>query len=334
MSIIKRILCGALCLVTVASLWACSDVDLEGGESDTSDASEAISFIESTEEESSEAESSTETVSAPESSEEKELVYTPVYPEDYELRVNYYKNLEIGYDLEDSFFNNSVFVGNSIMYHFDKYVSAKRAADPSFLGKAYFFAGPSFSFYNNKHQTPDSPDCALPSFRGNPMTIIDAVEEMNVGTVYLSLMALNDIAIYRDSETGINETYNLVTALIEEIKGKGVKVVVLSNTYLHASSDRAGNKLNNGSISTLNIRVLDYCNLNGIDFIDIASVLLTDEGALGDVFCSDIGSASFACHLTEYSYNAWTEILRDYADKKQNGTWINPTSMKGLMPAA
>ena len=156
---------------------------------------------------------------------------------------------------------------------------------------------------------------------------------MNIGTAYLSLMALNDIALYRDGMTGILETYDLFTKLIDELKTEypALKIVVLSNTYLHSSSDNAAHKLNNGSISDLNIRVLDYCNQNGIDFVDIASVLLDDGDCLGNEFCSDVGSPTAACHLTDYAYNAWTFILRDYAKNKLEGTWENPKSMKGII---
>lgn len=266
----------------------------------------------------------------PESSEDEtsELpVYTPVYPESYQERVAYFSNLPINADVNDGFFNDSVFVGNSIMLHYKNYVLAKRAAVPDLLGNSSFFAAASFSYYNNKNQKPTDADCALPIYRGEKLDIGEAVDRMGVKTVYLSLMALNDIALYRDGETGVEETYKLFTQLIETLKNThpSMNIVVINNTYLHSSSSGM-KKLNNANIKKLNDKVLQYCNQSGYDYIDVNEVLLDDNNCLGTEFCSDVGSSA-ACHLTTAAYNAWTHILRDYAVKKTEGKWANPTEL-------
>ena len=249
-------------------------------------------------------------------------------PAAYAERVSYFTNLSIGADVHDVFFNNSVFVGNSIMLHFSGYASAKRTTVPGFFGDAYFFAAASFSMYNNKHQKPSSPDCALPSYKGERLNIGEAVEKMEVKTVYLSLMALNDIALYSDGATGVAETYKLTTQLIDELKGKNsdIIIVIISNTYLHSTGNSSAKKLNNGTIGELNGKMLDYCNANAIDFINVATVLNDDGGSLGTEFCNDLGSAA-PCHLNTYAYNAWTKILRDYAAQKTAGNYKNPEKM-------
>ena len=258
-------------------------------------------------------------------------VYAPIYPESYAERVAYYTNYELSADVNDAYFNDSVFVGNSIMLHYKNYVTAGRASNNSLLGNASFFAAASFSFYNNKNQKADQADCAWPSYQGEKLNITDAVRKMGVKTVYLSLMALNDIAIYKDGITGVNETYNLLVALIDELKtvNPDLNIVIIGNTYLHSSSNNMSHKLNNGSIHTFNTRVLDYCNQNGLDFVDVAYALIDDNGCLGTEFCSDVGS-SVACHLNSHAFNAWTEQLRDYAGKKQANRWANPTELKGF----
>lgn len=260
----------------------------------------------------------------------QEPVYTPIYPADYDERVAYYTNMTLQADVNDVYFNDSVFVGNSIMLHYKNYVTSNRAST-SLLGNASFFAAASFSLYNNKNQKPTDADCALPVYQGEKLNIKQAVEKMQVKTVYLSLMALNDIALYKDGITGVEETYKLFTELVEELHTEfpDIAVVVLSNTHLHSSSSGM-KKLNNGTIQTLNVKVLDFCNDNGLDYIDVSEVLLDGENCLGTEFCSDVGSATAACHLTSAAYNAWTEILRDYAAKKTAGTWVNPTELKPI----
>lgn len=314
-------------ILCIGALASCVDVNLENGSSEApAEQSRAESKAEASEE-SLEASNSTESY--------EELlpppVYTPIYPESYEERVAYYTNYQLEADVNDSYFNDSVFVGNSIMLHFKNYVSSNRATNGGLLGDASFFAAASFSFYNNKNQNAQQSDCAWPSFRGEKMNITDAVGQMGVKTVYLSLMALNDIAMYKDGITGVNETFNLFTALVNELKTTypNVNIAIMGNTYLHSSSNNMSHKLNNGSIHTFNTRVLDYCNQNGLDFIDVAYALIDDSGCLGTEFCSDVGAA-VACHLNKYAFNAWTEQLRDYADKKQSGRWANPTELKGF----
>ena len=71
----------------------------------------------------------------------------------------------------------------------------------------------------------------------------------------------------------------------------------------------------------MNNYLLEYCNENGLDFIDIASQL-TEKGCLADKYASD-----GYCHIGQSGYKIWTAILRDYAVSKQNGTYTNPEKM-------
>ena len=75
---------------------------------------------------------------------------------------------DIGPDEIDSFFDDSVFVGHSVMMHFkDKYVAYKRGGDSGFLGGAKFHASGSFSYHNNL--APVSADSVHPLYQGEKM---------------------------------------------------------------------------------------------------------------------------------------------------------------------
>ncbi len=304
-------------ILIISALTACVSIDM----GDISDESSEQSKTPAASNDSSE-----ETTQQPSSEETSEvLAYAPIYPENYAERTAYYANLPIEADVNDGYFDDSVFVGNSIMLHYKNYVADKRVALPDLLGNAKFFAAASFSLYNNKHQKPTDKDCALPVYRGEKLNIMQAVEAMEAKTVYLSLMALNDIALYKDGETGVNETFELFKELVADLKESfpNINIVVMSNTYLHKSSSGM-KKLNNTTVNNLNNKVLEYCNANGYDYIDVTQVLVDTEGCLGTEFCSDVG-ASVSCHLNSTAYNAWTEILRDYAEKKAADRWVNPT---------
>ena len=227
---------------------------------------------------------------------------------------------DIGPDEIDSFFDDSVFVGHSVMMHFkDKYVAYKRGGDSGFLGGAKFHASGSFSYHNNL--APVSADSVHPLYQGEKMKIEDAVAAMGAKTVYLSGMALNELALF-----GAEASVSNLAAVADAVKAKSpdARIVVLANTYRTRDFNDSRNKLNNAGISEYNNLLLDYCNENGFDFVDVATPLM-ENGCLADNDKSN--SNCLGCHLTTDAYAIWTAVLRDYARAKQAGVYVNPDSM-------
>ena len=228
---------------------------------------------------------------------------------------------DIGPDEIDSFFDDSVFVGHSVMMHFkDKYVAYKRGSDSGFLGGAKFHASGSFSYHNNL--APVSADSVHPLYQGEKMKIEDAVAAMGAKTVYFSGMALNEIGIF-----GAEASAENLASVVDAIKAKSpdVKIVILANTYM-VKNFNTYQKLHNGSISEYNNLLLDYCNENGYDFVDISTPLV-GGGCLADKYCTDNAEGGSGCHLTADAYAIWTAVLRDYAKAERAGTYVNPDSM-------
>lgn len=223
----------------------------------------------------------------------------------------------------DSYFNNSLFVGHSVIVHFYNRVSNWRTnVSSDILGDALFCCTSSFSVYNNIYQTPESQNNVLPKYRGTPYNIEDLPAATGRDTIYLSLMGLNDLGMVGTADTCAEEVTKETAQCIEDIKAKNpdVKIVILASTYL--TRDQSYPKLNNRNLSLLNSKVLEYCNANGIDFIDVASPLRDGGGYLASCYSSDD-----YCHLTTDAYYIWMDALRDYASKKAAGTWKNPQSI-------
>ncbi len=283
--------------------------------SESISALESSVSIESTETvNSSEEESSEETPSVPDSS--YEVMDTPIIPVPETVESS----------SADVFFNDSVFVGNSIMLGFSKFTNSQRAGSVSdFLGTAKFFCAGDFGIYHNNRTPASSSKASNPTYAGKKYSVEDAVGVMGAKTVYLNLMGLNDLALYGDSKNCSRKCADDVIKLIKTINDRypHVNVVVLSATYLTASRNNYPS-LNNKNLSLMNNYLLDYCNENGLDFIDIASQL-TENGCLADKYASD-----GYCHLWTAGFKVWTAILRDYAVKKQNGTYTNPEKMPVL----
>ncbi len=230
----------------------------------------------------------------------------------------------------DSYFNDSIFVGHSVMVHFSNAVSSWEESldDKGVLGNATFCCASSFSCYNNLNKSPDDDYDSddpnpFPRYRGEYYHIEDLPEVTGRKRIFLGLMGLNDLGVVGKADTCSKLVTDEVIECIELIKEKcpDAEVVILSATYL--TRDRSYTNLNNRNMSLLNKYVLEYCNENGIDFIDVASILCDGDGYLASVYSRDA-----YCHLTKDAYIHWMTQLRDYAAKKNAGTWKNPTDMK------
>lgn len=272
-------------------------------------------------EESSEDEPSSEEPSEPVSS------GNPMYvvPEDYPYQnIADLDSYTIGKDDLDEYFKDSVFIGNSIMVHFNNYVTSKRASDASFLGKCKFLCRSAYSpklEFDQKLQT----DYML-RYQGEPMHVWEAVQKSEAKCAYISLMALNELGLHPTSTCAEN-AFESTVKIIDKIKeaSPDIKIVILSNTYMVSTFNYKN--LNNTNIYKLNSLVLDYCNENDIAFLDVTTPLTVD-GYLKLEYCSDPDPANGnGCHLQVKCYNSWIAVLRNYAYAMQNGGYKNPDEM-------
>ncbi len=277
----------------------------------------------SAEESSSPAESSTEEPSSEESSS------VDISGTEQNLPYKSFEGITVstlGASEYDEYFADSMFIGNSIMVHFYNFNDMMRSKQPGFLGKCKIFASSNFSALEDSKAVSGS--SWHPKYNGEKSNCADAVAASGVHTVYLSVMALNELAIY-NLETCVNDNFKTTVNLINSIKDKNpdVNIVILSNTYM-VKNFNSFKKLNNKNISDLNNKMLEYCNANGMDFIDISTFLM-EGNVLADKYCRDYAATSDnnGCHLTNDAYCLWTATLRNYVYLKQNGVWKNPEIM-------
>lgn len=230
----------------------------------------------------------------------------------------------------DAFYDGSIFVGNSIMLKYEKFVNKYRASSvKGFLGTAKFFCAGSFGVYHNNHTPASSSGAVNPTYQGEKYSVQDMIGVASPKRVLLNLAGLNDMGIYASADICASETANEMIKLLQDIRTTypNVEVVVLSTTYMIKSYNSMP-KLNNENLSIMNNLVLDYCNANGIDFVDISTLLTGDNGCLKDEYCSD--PTSGGCHLTDSGCLVWTGLLRHYAADKLQGKYKNPQSMPFL----
>lgn len=226
----------------------------------------------------------------------------------------------------DGYFENSVFIGNSLMMDFYNYCTARRREVPNFFGKAKFFCSYGYSAYIDLHDD----TTVWPRYQGEALHSWEAVSKMDVDTVYYCLMGLTEIWKY-SYNTSPEKTFESNRQVLEKIKEArpDCKIVLLSCSYMVDSFNRSDRALNNYLISRFNAIALEWADQNGCDFIDISTPFLVGD-AIAVEYCRDPDEKGQGCHIKNDYYSAWAAVLRNYAYQSVFGAWQNPDEMRIL----
>ncbi len=205
--------------------------------------------------------------------------------------------------LDDSFFDDAVFVGDSISLKLNLFVSAQRKQDSNFMGMAKFLTPGSYGTGNELKQL-GADDSVHPSYNGTEMYLADAIHTMRAKKVFI-MLGMNDIAIY-----GINGSVNNMQTVLAQIKEKNpaVNIYVQSATPLVNEAQKGA--LTNENLSAYNVALKAMCEQNGHTFLDVASVMKNSDGSLIRDYCSD--PDGMGVHFTNEGCIAWIEYLRTH----------------------
>ena len=202
---------------------------------------------------------------------------------------------------EDSFFENSVFVGDSVMMGFRNYILRQ---ENGFMGSPEFLVSGSYSL--RMALNPVSETTIHPVYQGKQQLIWDAMSMLGVKKAFIAL-GLNDIGMLSVEDT--YENYQKVIAAIYEAN-PDIAIYVISTTNIYNGSE-VGN-LNNENVRLLNQKMKNYCARSKEEFIDIADYLIDEDGYLKEEYCSDN-----YVHQTSAAYDIWVQVLRQFASEHQ-----------------
>lgn len=202
-----------------------------------------------------------------------------------------------------SFYQNAVFVGDSISLGWRNYVSKIRKSDSLFFGGSdgtQFLVSGSLGAGNALWGI--SNESVHPSYQGTQMQLWNSIPLTGAKKVFV-MFGLNDVALY-----GVDQTLANFATLFGKIKANvpDVQFYVLSATYVKAGGERG--KLTSSLLRELNLALINFCNQNGYAFINIADALADSDGNLKAEYCSD----GFV-HQTNAAYEVWTALLKGYA---------------------
>lgn len=151
------------CLLIVSSFFSGC------GTSDTQGTTEEVT--QATEEQTSEATSEEVTETQEETTEKaEEASVSEESPVTYEYT-----------QVDDGYFNDAVFIGDSISYGFELYVTEKRANGETVLGEAKFLTSGSLSYGNSLWDVSD--ESVHPTYNGVKMKLEDAIAQIKPGKI-------------------------------------------------------------------------------------------------------------------------------------------------------
>lgn len=186
----------------------------------------------------------------------------------------------------DAYFDDALFLGDSIMEGVRQYVAAQRKEQTT-LGGAKFLTsimGISLADLVGERQP-----CIYYSYGGKEAPLEELVSGMNVRRVFL-LLGLNDLA---GTDDPVEEIVDRYTRLLDSLRKTlpEAELIVITNPPKVASAwlpDYALNRsFNNARISEFVAALADMCQDGGIPLVDAYECLVNENGALPDDWCRD-----------------------------------------------
>ena len=198
-----------------------------------------------------------------------------------------------------SWFDDAVFIGDSVSVQMQNYVIARRRDDPGFLGGAQFLTSISLGSGNALWQVSDQ--SVHPAYQGEKMRLEQSVPLTGAKKVYI-MLGINDIAPY--GIDGAVQNYGRLMDLILE-NAPYVEFYVQSATPIYRSGE-AGS-LNNQNLVRYNTALEQMCQERGARFVNVARVLKDTDGYLPREYCSD--PDGMGIHMTGLACRVWLGYL-------------------------
>ncbi len=196
----------------------------------------------------------------------------------------------------NDFFVDSVFSGDSVMSHFYwmvPYYDEETFGGCYFLGKSGYSVREALKLNSEIH----------PMYQGEQRQIWESMKLIEPAPKRIFLFfGFNDIGI--DGMKGFMNNYDKLIGHIKEAV-PDIKVYIIGLTPMRA--DMEGRVLNNSIIREANGLLQEYCLENNFGYIDVASDLTDEGGALNTKY-----SDGTNVHLTKSAYLLWKDALVEY----------------------
>jgi len=280
-----------VCLFIVSSFFSgCGTFDTQGTTKEVTQATEEQTTEATSEEVTETQEETTEKAEEASASEESPVTYEYT-------------------QVDDSYFNDAVFIGDSISYGFELYVTEKRANGETVLGEAQFLTSGSLSYGNSLWDVSD--ESVHPTYNGEKMKLEDAIAQIKPGKIFI-LLGTNDVALYGVEQTIANADTE-ISRMLEVSPGAEIFIMSTTPKYSPAESNVDG-ALNNADIDALNVAMRQFAVEKGYNFMNIAPLFKDETGGLAADYCSD--KEGMGIHFTSAAYDIWLDFLYSYGKQQ------------------
>lgn len=216
------------------------------------------------------------------------------------LEINSDSSLEIPQAAGNAFFENAVFIGDSVSLRLKNYATELRSNGQACLANAEFLVSGSMS-YTNAIRELNEKDAVHPKYKGEYVMIEDGVAQIGATKAFI-MLGMNDFCL-DDFETGIRNAETLINNIIK--KNEGIEIYVQSVTPMLATKEHG--KFNNDNIDKFNICLEEMCHNNSWTFIDVNPLFKDDNNCLKPEYCSDPDSQGI--HFSSEACGIWVEYL-------------------------
>jgi hypothetical protein len=205
----------------------------------------------------------------------------------------------------DSYFDDAVFVGDSITKTFRNYVTAKRESDGGCLGDAKFLGVINMSALRAAKNRINDDGINFIS-RGSARPFSEAVRATGAKKVFI-LFGVNELVWCRwDDETKAFER------LIELVHSVEPDAEIVIQALLPITKRYCGSLgLEIGTWNSYNDVLREMCERNGVAFLSFAEQLMDSDGYLKEAYSSDR-----QYHLNGQGNDIWIRALREYAARR------------------
>lgn len=207
---------------------------------------------------------------------------------------------EIASGYYDSYFDDAVFVGDSVTQGLQYYVMYRQGQGENTLGNAKFLAAASYNLATAGK--PFNESKINVTYQGTAMSIEDAVSAMGARHMFI-MLGLNDWA-----GSAVDANIKLYRAMLERVLAAvpDLKITVQSCTPVTPEGEKP--KLTSASMDKFNEALKALCQEMGIEYLDVATPLKNAEGKLNPAYSSDN-----YVHLNNDGLRIWVDTLHGYA---------------------
>jgi lysophospholipase L1-like esterase len=221
----------------------------------------------------------------------------PTQPSQEELTTTTSPALPLSDRVDETYFDDVLFIGDSISEGLFNYAAAKET-----LGDARFLTSVSLSATNALWDV--SSRSVHPRWEGEKMKVENAVPLTGKTKVYL-MLGMNDII-----SVGVDKSVQNFTTLCNKILANAPDVQlyvesVTPRTNQGAKSDNG--VLNNKNINLYNRKLAALCQQRGWYFVNVAEVMFDSTGYLNRSYCSDPNGMGM--HFANAGCKVWVEYL-------------------------